>query len=449
MGELINISEIDRKKIIDDLSMFPKINPKFAQSVEKIYCFKKKDNNILIPFRYARIEYPAKFELLSVLDQPKTFTGSFRDIDQENAFREGLASFKKNNCLTIECRTGFGKTLFSAWVWDHTDSIAVVMITLTSLIDSWKNTFVKHFNILEDEIVVVGDKKSLKSACDTPRIFICMAERLDKLELPSGKVTLIVDEAHFWCTQRKLSQLLSVKTDYFIACSATLKKGDGTDKLMRHFSGEVSVYRPANIAHYFVEYLTGLKFETPMKSHDEVDFAKLMSNVGKSSERNDMILSIISAVAAYKRKIMVLGRLTDHVEYLYNSFKECNAEMRVELVYKDVKKFKDCDVLFGTLSKLSTGFDYASALNGECDGVISVVLFINTISQETTYEQAKGRGMRGENPLIIMLKDDNFLLNKHINKNRTYRKSTNSTEIQVKDINELKNVLENPIIDDF
>lgn len=441
--EVFKFDDFDKnqkKSIVDDLSMVPKQTSKQQKFLKKIYCFRViEDNEIALPFNYSRITFPDKFKINPVSDDARTFKGRYKDEDQGKAFTEGKLQFQKSNCLTIECRTGFGKTLFSAYLWDHTESVAVVMITLTSLIDSWRNTFTNYFDVSLDEIEVVGEKK--KGPCSTPKVYICMAERIEKFEVPkNSKVTMIVDEAHLWCTQKKLHQLLKLKADYFIACSATLTKKDGTDKLMRHFSGDVSVYRPPNISHVFVEYLTRVKFDTPKNSMNEVDYNRLLADVSASEERNKMILEIIKTVVGFKRKIMVLGKLTDHLERLHADFKVLHKDVRAELVFKNVKKFSDCDVLFGTLSKLSTGFDYSAALNGECDGTISVILFVSTIAQETTYEQAKGRGMRGEKPIIIMMKDDNFLLNRHINMNKEYRKETNSKEISINSIDDLKNV---------
>ena len=520
MGELIKISALDTKKVKEDLSMYPKVTSErqLNSRLSKIYCYDvlKDQGMAVLPFGYAREHHPKQFPIQPTFESPRLFKGSYKDDDQRQAFHEGRDIFRKTNSLTIECRTGFGKTLFSAYVWDHTDSVAVVMVTLDGLIESWKSTFLRFFNIDESEIVVVDTKtktlarekarekileklkkndEELEKARQLegkardreiakimkkrdkivvpedpkPRVFICMIDRVEHMSIPEGsRVTLIVDEAHLWCTQIRLNRLLSMKADYFIACSATLRKKDGTDKLMRNFSGSLAVYRPANVPHTFVEFSTGIKFETPKDSKGEICFNDLLAEVCASKERDLLIIEIIKTVVSFDRKLMVLGSRADHVEKLHRDYldtvsgaklskatelgepsgergskaTELGVKSKAELVFRNVKKFKDCDVLFGTFSKLSTGFDYSAALNGDCDGTISVILFVNTIAQETTYEQSKGRGMRGEDPVIIMLKDDNFLLKRHINKNREYRKKTNSKEVSVSAISELKNVFE-------
>ena len=500
MGELVKISDLNAKKIKEDLSMYPKVTSErqLNAKLSKIYCYDvlKEQGMAVLPFSYAREHHPKHFPIRPTFEKPQLFKGSYKDDDQRQAFHEGRDIFRKTNSLTIECRTGFGKTLFSAYIWDHTDSVAVVMVTLDGLIESWKSTFLRFFNIDESEVVVVETKtktlarekarekileklrvldEELEKAQQLegkarereiakimkkkdkivvpkdvkPRVFICMIDRVEHMSIPEGsRVTLIIDEAHLWCTQIRLNRLLSMRADYFIACSATLRKKDGTDKLMRNFSGSLAVYRPANIPHTFVEFNTGIKFETPKDSKGDICFNDLLADVCSSKERDILIVEIIKTIVSFDRKLMVLGSRADHIEKLHRDYldtcekSESDGKSKAELVFRNVKKFKDCDVLFGTFSKLSTGFDYSAALNGECDGTISVILFVNTIAQETTYEQSKGRGMRGENPVIIMLKDDNFLLKRHINKNREYRKKTNSKEVAVSAIGELKNVFE-------
>lgn len=445
MGELILKSEVTANELLGDLSRMPTVKSihQLKGKIDPVYCIGETDTHYHIPFRYAREKYPTRFPLCPVTRAPRSFTGRAKNPDQQRAFDEGLTIFSETNSVLLECRTGFGKTLFSAYLWDHTDSIAVVMITIKAVVNSWVNTFVNFFNIDPEEVHIVGERKKRKLPA---RVYICMCEQVYKLDLPKDRlVTAIVDEGHLWCTSKRFNRLLSLRADYFIGCSATMQRPDGHEELFYKFSGERSVVRRANIPHIFCEFKTGIKFDVVKNSKNEVDFNAIKKSLSVSEERNNLIIDIIMLMSRYDRKILVMGHFTEHLDLLYKMLKARENAPRTQLFYKDDKTFEDCDVLIGTQSKLSTGFDYEQALNGKCTGTISIVFFINTIATETTYEQAKGRGMRGENPLMVMLSDSNKILEKHIRTNRGYRQSTRSIETVIDSLDALKTILDNPL----
>jgi superfamily II DNA or RNA helicase len=109
-----------------------------------------------------------------------------------------------------------------------------------------------------------------------------------------------------------------------------------------------------------------------------------------------------------------LTKTKDHVNNLEKMFKENG--INCSTYFGSKKKFSDERVLIGSLSKISTGFDYSSVAR-DFDGVMSDTLILAaTIKKETLLRQTLGRvNGRSENPSIIYLIDRNVSQARHFN----------------------------------
>lgn len=430
------------KRFTSDCTVIPSMS--YAEKRKGVYvkpvrAFKQDPSTKIItgPFHYMTTLFPKMVQRHELSKESRLFTGELRDIQRE-IIDEARHYLETTNCVNLECYPGIGKTLMSVYLWSLCKtSRLVILISLKPLIMSWYNTVKQFFPGVR--VSVFGEKKTLQE--EDCQVMILMEGRtssfMDKHKEFEG-YTLIIDESHLFCTQKRINTLLDFKPSYIISCSATLEKVDGTHALMYKISGENSVVRSADISHKFIQFETKIKFNTPLNSKAETDFATLQKTMSESKERNLIIRKITEECVASGRKIIVLGRLVEHIKQLKQEFDENNEE-KTGILVESLNEYSEGRVLYGTLSKISTGFDEASCVGKDFSGEkSSVVLFINTVKNRSTYEQSKGRGMRAESPIVIMLKDNNEILKKHIAGNKSHRISTNSQEIVVSCVKDLQ-----------
>lgn len=409
--------------------------------VKPVRAYKQDKETKLItgPFSYMSKTFPGKVEKESLRPSSESFEGELRDL-QIDIIDESKVYLEETNCVNLECYPGIGKTLMSVYLWTLTNSPKlIILISLKPLIMSWYNTVKQFFPKIK--VSVFGEKKALQDP--NPDVMILMEGRTSSffeknLDFVSKKYSLIIDESHLFCTQKRILTLLSFTPQYIISCSATLDKVDGTHKLMYMIAGENSVFRSADIHHKFIQFDTKIRFKTPLNSKAESDFVALQKLVSESEQRNLLIRKITEECVKSGRKLIVLGRLVDHIKQLKEDFDLNNSEVKTGILVESLNEYVEGRVLYGTLSKISTGFDEAACAGTNFSGEkSSIVFFINTVKNWTTYEQSKGRGMRAENPIIIMLKDNNEIMKKHISKNKSHRISTNSQEVSIDSIEDL------------
>ena len=435
MATLIPISllpEATFKKFQDDLTIVPTDE---AEEERKKYSFGKskipsKPKEMIPMFQidyfdkvpYMRIPFRYACETFNQLvNRNKDAAGNsfYKNIDYEfmgtlrphqiPVAQEAYSQLATYGTTTLCLPTGFGKTLLSLYLAGLTKSLIAVNITLSALTDSWVSTFLKCYPSMKDRIWIVGENEMPSD----PVLILFMYTRFEKipLEMRNRIGALVLDEAHLHCTIGRVPALLSILPKYVIALSATLKRDDGLEKMIYSMVGEHNVERFSENPFKMYKLKTGLKFEEE-KGMYGVNYSKLVNDQAESVERNYQIVSIVASNP--HRKFIVLTKTKDHVNNLEKMFKENG--INCSTYFGSKKKFSDERVLIGSLSKISTGFDYSSVAK-DFDGVMSDTLILAaTIKKETVLRQAMGRvNGRSENPSIIYMIDKNASQARHFN----------------------------------
>ena len=108
----------------------------------------------------------------------------------------------------------------------------------------------------------------------------------------------------------------------------------------------------------------------------------------------------------------------------------CEGEDR-SLMIGSMKSYKNARALIGTIPKIGTGFDEATAC-ADYDGKrLSWLLVGLSIKSDVILEQCVGRVMRAANPVVIVFVDNNPIAKKHWKaENKWFAKSGGTVEVK-------------------
>jgi superfamily II DNA or RNA helicase len=328
----------------------------------------------------------------------------------EEAYKQLAATGTTTLCLP----TGFGKTLLSLYLAGLTKGIIAVNITIQALTDSWLSTFLKCYPDMKDRIWVVGENDMPAD----PAFILFMYTRYEKIpqDLRKRISCLVIDEAHLHCTIGKVPALLSITPKFVIACTATLERNDGLETMMHTLVGTHNIERLSENPFTMIKLKTGIKIEEESSRLGQLDYSKFVNKQAECLERNLMAVNIINGNK--HRKFMILTKTKEHVNNLETLFKHYG--LPCTTYFGNKKSYKDEKILIGSLGKISTGFDMATA-SEDFDGVNADVLILMTsIKKEPLLKQTIGRVVgRSDNPTIIYFIDNNGTQSRHFNSNKT------------------------------
>jgi superfamily II DNA or RNA helicase len=408
------------------------------------------------------------------------FSGDLRKY-QENFYEE----ISKRNILTesipcalVDVFPGFGKTIVGSKSSSDIGLLTCVLTPLKFLEKSWVNVYK---NLTDARVWIVGDSKSTKeydelwqnleniidshdeakkqlktndkikywttngySNIYVPDVIICMVERVDSIptEIIHRIGTLIIDEAHMFCTSKRIEQIFKFLPKYVIALTATPIRSDGRNKFLDYLVGNDCQITRLPPPYKIIRIKTGLKYSIPKKAMyntktheymDANDFGSYLSLIQNDKKRNEMIAKICRKLIQYDRKIILMCRFKEHVKNISEQLNDY--KIQNDYVMGTKAKYKDSSVLLGTMSKMGTGFDEANVCE-DFKGVKSDTLILTSSVKETSQlYQLMGRVFRSDNPLIIFLHDEFEVCDKHWAMNKKLLKEHDTTieELNIKD----------------
>jgi len=339
------------------------------------------------------------------------FKASLRPM-QIPVAQEAYQHLYATGTTTLCLPTGFGKTLLSLYLGGLTKGIIAVNITIQALTDSWVSTFLKCYPDMKERIWVVGEGEMPPN----PAFILFMYTRYEKIpsEIRRKISCLIIDEAHLHCTIGKVPALLSISPKYVIACTATLERNDGLESMMHTIVGTHNIERLSENAFNMIRLKTGIKIEEE-RGMFGLNYSKFVNEQADCLERNLQAINIVNGNK--HRKFMILTKTKEHVTNLEKLFKHYGLECTTYFGSK--KSYKDARILIGSLGKISTGFDMATA-SEDFDGVnADTLILMSTIKKEPLMKQTIGRVVgRAEKPYVIYLIDENATQKRHFNETK-------------------------------
>lgn len=430
----IPLSELSAEKISivqKSLTVIPKKQDflfgkkDFSQIGEPINFFdiieeEGKEEMIRLPLFFARavmkLKNEKKFPLFSVLEPAIELRPH-----QLPVFQESLQNLMKFQTTTLKAYPGFGKTALCALLSGTTRMLTLVFVHRTPLAFQWYKSFVKVFPELDGKIWIVGENPMPEDV----RIIISMDERFTKIppELMENVGCLVVDEAHAFCTRSRVKPLLCCHPKFVIVATATLERIDGTESMMYLLSGVHSVLTVNKSPFMVIKFSTGRTYEVKYNAQG-ADFGDLTSHQEKDDIRNSQCVELVSNNP--HRKYIILVRRKNHVIALQKMMKSAGVDCAT--LYGGEKSYSDSQVLIGTLSKLSVGFDEENNCRNFLGRKSDTLILLSSIScrfskkeieerknfkDVAVWEQVKGRIMRSSRPIIVYFVDNHPTVEKH------------------------------------
>lgn len=408
MAILIERDQFFRHASCDDL-IIKKKETRFNQNPSSIVLYNELASSVSGNDRYMAVPFSYYFHFLAtkgvgiVSIQPKPH----RTFQFEGQLTKGQISYlpqiteilDRLNSVLISFHCGFGKTVVAIYLaWLYKLKTLIIIPGRNVLIDQWIHSIKKFCPTAV--IQLLSSRAKVEEGAD----FVVMNGANISKRNPRdffGFGTLIVDEAHMFCSEKNSTALLNVFPKYVIALTATPQRTDGLHSILTlHFGPEMiskKLYRP------FIYKLHRTGFTPSIIQGDNgLDWNAVIASMSSSPERNALITKI--AISQPSRNILILCKRVDQVNLINESLKK-NGLGDVSTFYGNEKYYDvNTRILVSTFSKSGVGFDFP-----KLDTLIVACSVLEGI------EQYIGRVFRRDDttPLIIDFIDSFGPLVKH------------------------------------
>lgn len=419
-------------EFVKDLTVVPMKKGKPAGMAFRTYFNDGK--NVVLPYRYGHLfAKKHKLTLNSVGPYKETkysFTGSLRDyqIAGLEIVQEHLETYGTS---TVSFHPGAGKTVIGSTLAYMGNMLSLVMIHRNPLCKQWIDT-IEKFTIAK--VHVIG-KKRQKYTLDQADIIICMDGQLKNIppSILAQVGTLLIDEAHCFCTEGRSHVLINIRPRYIVALTATPDRSDGCSSFLVNMVGSHRILRPYKKPFDIICHRTKIKPEIANNAAGNLDWTVYTKSLMEDSIRNHLILQDV--LNNSDRKILILTKETSHVDRLKDLI---SPHRKVATMMGSQVTYEDSPVLIGTMSKINTGFDVATNSENYDGRPIDMVIICISMADENVICQSAGRGLRSESPIFYYYLDNAKLSENHWKVFRAWARKCGGkvhyNEIDTKDI---------------
>ena len=427
-----SVSQSELNNIRRDLTVKAFVNEDYsAPSIPfPIYCESKK--KIYMP-RFYGIETYGKSninKLRSGNTISVSFKGNIRD-KQKPIIDAYLSSVNSSSggggIISVPC--GYGKTVLALYILSKLGVKTLVVVHKEFLMNQWKeriSEFLPDARIgrIQGPVKKVHDKDIVIGMLQS----ISMIDYDESLFHDFGCV--IYDECHHLGAEVFSRSLFKTGFKYLLGLSATPKRNDGLSKVFEWFLGPI-VYsikkREEEKVHVkIIDYFSADEtYSKEVLNYNlKPNLPIMINNITGFQERMDLLLKEISSCLDESRKILVLSDRRSHLKtikyYVDKQGKGTCGFYLGGMKQKDLEETEKADVILGTFSMASEGFDCKYPLN-------TIIL----ASPKSNIEQAVGRILRQEEkyrtkvPLIIDINDQFSLFARQTKKRIAFYKKNN------------------------
>jgi superfamily II DNA or RNA helicase len=429
---LNDLSEMQKKIIRQHLYLQPKktnfMSGNFgygdkAPDPVLFYWIDKPNNQIILPYTFANALLGKHIN--SHLSYPMSkfnFLGQLRDY-QIPLVNTALLQLKEKGTTTLLLGTGAGKSIISAYLASQLEGIALILTNRETIQTGWVETFASS---TDAKVWVIDSKMKIPEKCN---VIITMDGKFEKIpwEIMKMVSTFVIDECHSFSTKSQVPVLLGVQPKYVIACTATLERPDGMHSMIHLIAGthkvEYKIEKPFTVYAIF----TGIETEIELTKQGTANWAKLVKDLSMDEKRNSYIVDLVEQNKNFK--IMILSWNVAHVNLLTEML--IKKGISVDKLAGTKSKYVDSQVLIGTISKVSTGFD-AKNVAIDWDGRnIDMLMLVGSTKSYNLHIQSIGRAFRCDSPIIFDIVDENKITKRHWNERRKNYEEMNSKIIYV------------------
>lgn len=350
----------------------------------------------------------------------REFVGEFRDY-QTDVIRQLLEQLEEHFTTTLGLFPGWGKTMATAYLMWRLGLRTIVFSPLKKVTDGWKKTFE---TFLPNFVVwVVGEMP----CPDNVDIILCPDRQYDKIPISMRRTigTLVADEAHMLCTDTRVTTFLSFDPLYVIMISATMEKANGYEQMAHLIAGTHGVFiistKPYDV--YIVD--TGVEVEEEYGNEGAI-IGPCRRNISTNKRIQDIMCNILMMNCEY-HKIMCARMVKEGIPEFVNKVRTCG--ITSDSMFGNKDDYLNSQVLVFTQQKGGTGFDEANACKDFDSNPTrsNMMIFEHTTPTPNIYEQTRGRVMRTDNPIILMMRHRNGRSPKHISDLAPWFRKTNAT----------------------
>lgn len=375
---------------------------------DKLTIVEDKVKMLFLPYAYGKLlmeqQGLTRFLLREYPVIDIKFTGQLRDY-QTSIVSEARDQLNKYNTTSVHVPVGKGKTVIAAMLsCDYKQAIAVIY-PRTKLGTQWKNTFEKYTNA---KCWIVGEKP-----VNEANVILCLDRRTKDLPEAYKRMfgVLILDESHMLCTQSHIESLLCWTPSKIISLSATPKRLDGMDIMIKSMCGDHCVVREEDRVFSLIKVNTGVSAKREIKNN-RVCWSVLIQSLLYNDFRNSIIVDIANNPNRYledtkAHKIIILTSEKKHVKLLHSLIPDSDFLCGTKNEYTNKR------VLISLFSKLSTGFDESSSCKNFEGSTSDILIICSSIKNETLLIQSTGRVFRNGLPTIIHFCDNDSIVMKH------------------------------------
>lgn len=285
---------------------------------------------------------------------------------------------------------GFGKTAVASAIIAQRSVKTLILVNKTALIDQWKERLMSYFSIDGKAIGILGKgKNSLNGSLDVATL----QSLKNRPELIEEYSQIIIDEAHHIPAVSFEIPLKRFKGKYVVGLSATPKRKDGMEAIMRLQCGEIvhEIKKSTTQRHQLKTVPT--QYET-LLNH----FSTILGELSEDNDRNQLIIDEIKTLK--HRKVLVLSERIEHLNHLWHRLKQENIDalllygaMGTKMKREQFAQTSDASIILSTSSYIGEGIDI---------GHLDTIIFTMPISYDERMVQYLGRiGRQGQECLAI------------------------------------------------
>jgi superfamily II DNA or RNA helicase len=405
---LSNSSQITSLK--KQLTVKPFVNKQFQQDAKPFGVFLESKRKLYIPryFGINKFGMPRENKIKDGTPINIEFSSDLRD-NQKPVVKKFIEAAEERGGGIISVPCGFGKTVLALYLVAALKVKTLVIVHKEFLMDQWKER-IEFF--LPD--AKVGKLQGDVVKIDDMDIVIGMLQSISMRDYPGDIFDsfgfVIYDECHHLGAEVFSRSLIKVGCKYTLGLSATPKRSDGLTKVFEWFLGD-TVYcikqrEQEEVKVKLIKYYTEDEEYSDIKTNfkGQVNMPIMITNICLYNKRNQILLKEIEECVKENRKILILSDRREHLKLLnkeLDSREISNGFYLGGMKQKDLKESEDKQVMLGTFSMASEGFD--------CKTLNTIIL----ASPKSSIEQAVGRILRQKKEdrlLVPMVIDiiDNF-----------------------------------------